>query len=133
MKLRVERFDYAGSYTLGLLYIDGTFECFVLEDTARGIESGGTKIDGQTAIPAGVYTVELTYSNRFKRVLPLIKDVPQFTGVRIHAGNSAEDTEGCLLVGRTCRKGWVGESRRAMDVLMHKLEVVGESVELEIV
>lgn len=132
MRLALDRFDYGATYTLGTLHLDGNFECFVLEDTVRGIEAGAEKVYGQTAIPAGKYKVSLTYSNRFKRVLPYIHDVPQFTGVRIHAGNTAEDTEGCLLVGRICRKGFVGESRRAMDVLIKKIEKVGGEIELEI-
>lgn len=94
--------------TIGTLTIDGAFQCHTLEDVQRA-----TKIRGKTAIPIGTYTVELTHSPRFsanyeKRGLgskmPLLIDVPQFSGVRIHIGNSAKDTDGCILVGDWNRK-----------------------------
>lgn len=76
---------------------------------------------GKTAIPAGFYLVQITYSPRFKVPLPLVEDVPGFTGIRIHAGNTDEDTEGCILVGRTSHADAIGESRLALEALMAKL------------
>lgn len=72
------------------------FICYTLEDVVRT----GPKIAGKTAIPAGEYQCTISYSARFKRPLPLLHNVPNFTGIRIHGGNTHENTEGCLLVGR---------------------------------
>lgn len=73
----------------------GNLLCLILEDVVRD----GPKVYGKTAIPPGRYRVVFTYSNRFQRELPLLMQVPNFTGILIHSGNSAKDTEGCLLPG----------------------------------
>ena len=88
------------------------------------------KIWGETAIPKGNYRVSLTWSNRFKRVLPLVQDVPGFEGIRIHAGNTSADTEGCLLVGLARTANGVGESRKAMELLMLKLKAAWDADKL---
>lgn len=91
--------------TFGRLYINGKPVCWTLEDEEREWADGkagltiAEKVYGKTAIPTGVYKVTITYSNRFKRELPLLIDVPEFSGVRIHPGNTTADTEGCVLVG----------------------------------
>jgi hypothetical protein len=95
-----------------------------LEDAVREIPGQPVsqwKVPRETAIPAGVYPVTLTVSNRFKVVLPLIGNVPGFEGVRIHAGNVIEDTEGCVLVGRTRFPKSIGESRLALQALLLRL------------
>ena len=79
--------------------VDGPPLFFVCEDTDRRLEDGGAKEKGITAIPRGRYKIALTMSGRFKRVLPELLDVPQFSGIRIHSGNTEVDTEGCLLPG----------------------------------
>ena len=94
-KVEIKRTFKGAEYTIGKLYIDGAYFCDTLEDTVRT----GEKIAGKTAIPAGTYKVKMTWSPRFKRYLPEILNVPNFSGVRIHAGNSALDTEGCVLLG----------------------------------
>jgi hypothetical protein len=99
--------------TLGKLYVNGVSLYYTLEDLERDV-----KIKGKTAIPKGKYKVSLTMSNRFKKVLPLLQNVPNFEGVRIHSGNTKEDTEGCILVGRTRTRNSVFDSRFAMDSLM---------------
>lgn len=82
--------------TTGQLYdAQGNFVCYVLEDLVRA----GPKVYAQTAIPAGTYRIQITRSPRFARDLPLLLDVPGFTGIRIHPGNDRDDTEGCLLPG----------------------------------
>lgn len=86
--------------TFGRLWIDGEMICTTLEDTDRKLEAGGVKIYGQTAIPRGRYRVVLSVSNRFKKLLPEVLAVPQFEGIRIHAGNTEADTDGCILVGQ---------------------------------
>ena len=108
VRIKVDRRYKKEGYTIGLLYVDGRLWCNTLEDTVR---PDGVKIQGQTAIPAGVYNVCLTMSPKFKRSLPLLDNVPNFTGVRIHAGNTAKDTEGCILVGENTKRGMVLNSR----------------------
>ena len=96
MKLVLQRTKLLPTKTLGNLSIDGKFYCFTLEDTLR---PEGVKVKGQTAIPAGIYKVCVTWSNRFRKPLPQILDVPGFDGIRLHGGNTDADTEGCVLVG----------------------------------
>jgi hypothetical protein len=94
MKLLLQRFHYEPEYTLGKLYVDGVYQCFVLEDTLREV-----KIQDETAIPAGNYRVIISVSPRFGKEYPRLLDVPGFDGVLIHSGNNSKDTSGCLLVG----------------------------------
>lgn len=132
MKLTLQRKWTTDKSTIGELCINGAFECFVLEDKLR---APGVKVPGQTAISAGTYQVALTYSNRFKVIMPLLINVPNFAGIRIHPGNSPVNTAGCLLVGRTRGADWIGESRAAYARLYNQLaRVVGkERVEIEII
>ena len=80
------------------------------------------KIKGVTAIPAGVYEVVVNFSQRFQRPLPLLLGVSNFDGVRIHAGNTDADTEGCLLVGKSKAADFIGGSRAAFDALFPKIQ-----------
>lgn len=96
MELKIMRQLRAVSASLGELYIDGVPYCYTLEDPVR---PPGVKVDRNTAIPPGRYRVTLTFSNRFQRILPELSDVPMFTGVRLHGGNTSADTEGCPLLG----------------------------------
>jgi hypothetical protein len=133
MELLLIRDQCGEQCTEGQLSVDGAFECFVLEDVVRG---AGEKIPGDTAIPAGRYQVIINHSNRFKRDLPLLLNVPNFEGVRIHPGNTAADTEGCILVGRKRVPGAIQESRLAFEPLFAKIEgaiAAGETVTIEIV
>lgn len=113
MKILATRNYKKPAYTIGMLYIDGALCCNTLEDRVREIAADGSgKIRGITAIPAGEYKVVVTYSPKFRRKLPLLVGVPHFDGIRIHAGNTADDTEGCILVGRNTARGRLTESRR---------------------
>lgn len=92
--------------TIGELFINNKFFCHVLEDQDRGLEFDMTieelkalKVKSQTAIPTGCYEIQITYSPRFKQNMPLLLNVPAYEGIRIHVGNSDEDTDGCLLTG----------------------------------
>jgi len=98
MKLTLKRYQTLNGTTLGRLFNGSTFICFTLEDQVRINEP---KVHGSTAIPAGVYQVTVTQSPRFGRLLPLLNNVPNFEGVRIHPGNTQRDTEGCILPGDT--------------------------------
>ncbi len=99
MNLRLFRDYFADDYTLGKLFLDDEFLGYTCEDSDRRLEEGGEKIHGKTAIPRGRYKVVTSLSNRFKRVMPEVLSVPGFSGVRIHAGNTSADTEGCPLLG----------------------------------
>jgi len=125
--LRIVREPSRDGATLGVLFVDGHFECFTLEDQIRA-----QKVPGQTAIPAGRYRVIVTPSYRFKRPLPLVVDVPGFAGVRIHPGNTIADTEGCVLVGRTRGEASIGESRKAFDALFPRIERATGDIWLDI-
>lgn len=134
MEIRVERIALRPTYTIGRLYINGKYTCDTLEDKVRDLKRE-PKVQGKTAIPEGKYLVRLTYSNRFKKVLPLLVDVPYFEGVRIHSGNDEDDTEGCILVGKNKEKGKVLESRVTMTSLMYDLQQAhnrNEKIEIEV-
>ena len=128
MELKLKRLYKKSDYTIGKLYVDGEYFCDTVEDTDRGLSQDmknstidAKKIYGKTAIPTGRYSVVLSYSNKFKKTLPLLKDVLGFSGVRIHSGNTAEDSLGCIIVGENKIKGGVINSRATMERLMAKL------------
>ena len=100
MNLLLKRIALKPDYTIGRLYIDGQYFCDTLEDAVRE-----EKIVGKTAILAGTYQVIVNRSPKFKRDLPLLLGVPNFEGIRIHRGNTAKDTSGCILVGENKVKG----------------------------
>lgn len=99
MNLTLIRDKFTSDFTLGTLSESGVFLGYTCEDTDRHMEVGGKKIHGRTAIPRGRYQCVLSKSARFKRVMPEVLNVPGFSGVRIHGGNTHEDTEGCPLLG----------------------------------
>lgn len=117
MKLTLKRIFKGEKYTIGKLYIDGEYFADTLEDPVRE-----EKIYGETAIPIGTYKVTITLSPRFRRWLPLLHDVPNFEGVRIHRGNTPEDTHGCILVGQNKIKGQVVNSAYTEIELMKRLK-----------
>lgn len=121
MELTLNRIFLGSSATIGELLINDKHLCDTLEDRVR---PEGEKVYGKTAIPEGTYEVKLTHSPRFKKTLPEILNVPNFSGIRIHTGNSSKDTEGCILVGTWDgeKEDWVGNSRIAFDELMTLLE-----------
>jgi len=116
--------------TVGQLFLEGTFECYTLEDTVR---LPGVKVPGETAIPAGVYPMVLDFSQRFQRTMPHVVDVPGFTGIRLHPGNAAVDTSGCILVGLARQTDWVSGSRFAFDHLFARLQGTAGPMRLAVV
>jgi hypothetical protein len=117
MKIEVKRLHRTENSTIGELTIDGKFECYTLEDKERDV-----KIKRETAIPKGTYKVIINQSNRFKKLLPLLINVPNFEGIRIHPGNSNHDTEGCILVGMNRSVDYITKSRKAFDSLFKKMQ-----------
>lgn len=131
MRLTLQRSPSDSACTIGRLSVDGTPMFWTLEDVVRN----GPKVFGQTAIPAGLYQVVITFSPHFQRDLPLLVNVPGFEGVRIHPGNVAADTEGCILVGMDKLADSIGHSRIAFDALFPKIQAAinaGEGVVLEV-
>ena len=127
MKIKVDRIYKGESYTIGKMYLNGEYFCDTLEDAIRPV-----KIPNETAIPAGTYKVEVTYSPRFKRNLPLLIDVPNYTGIRIHNGSNKDHTSGCILVGFNTSKGILSDSRKISDQLTNLLKSLSEPIEIEI-
>lgn len=107
--------------TIGRLCEGDEFLMFTCEDRVRPV--GEPKVPGETAIPTGTYKVVLDYSNRFKKGMPHVLDVPGFTGIRIHPGNTEADTEGCILVGMSKSVDGVHDSRHAFEMLMRRLKL----------
>lgn len=124
MEIEVQRLWKKTDYTVGRMYVNGIFFSNTLEDAVRDIADDGTgKVYGKTAIPAGRYKVVYGYSPKFKRRMPRLLDVPHFDGILIHAGNTAGDTLGCILVGLNTKKGVLTSSRHYSDMLNHRCEL----------
>lgn len=121
MNLEVVRRIFNKTNIIGDLYIDSVWFCYTLEDITRDV-----KVKHQTAIPYGEYSVILSLSTRFKRVLPEVLNVPGFAGIRIHSGNSEADTSGCILIGYQTNDKTIWESKNAVTDLVEKLTGVNE-------
>ena len=121
MKLTLKRIALRPTYTIGKLYIDDAYFCDTLEDTVRDtnksgkFDNGEQKIKGKTAIPYGTYEIKWTYSPRFKKYTPQLMNVQSFEGIRVHAGNTSADTEGCLILGEKKQVGKVLNSRATIN------------------
>ena len=134
MKINTYVIESGLDYTISKLFINDVYFCYIMEDKIRE-----EKIKGITAIPRGTYEVVITMSNRFKRLLPLLLNVPNYEGVRIHAGNTSEDTEGCLLpglsLGTVNEKRAVTNSRQAFEMVFKKIQSAldkGEKVTIKL-
>ena len=134
MNLYLYRKTFTDKCTIGELYINNEFECYTLEDVVRP-----EKIYGDTAIPRGTYDVDITFSGRFQKYLPILRGVSGFSGVRIHPGNTDGDTEGCILVGdiKIPEQNRINNSRSAMKRLFTAMmksisEVPNEKITLTI-
>ena len=149
MKLELIRRYCGNGYTIGKLYVDGVPFCDTLEPTDRGLTSSMTldeiksiKVNGKTAIPTGIYHVDLnSVSPRFKARswakiyggrVPRLQGVRGFDGVLIHPGNTADDTEGCILVGRNTEVGKLTDSKATYCKLFEMMDAVNEHIIIEI-
>lgn len=139
MKLQLKRRYKGTNYTIGDLYIDGEWFSNTLEDTDRNLtntmskdEIAKVKVYGKTAIPTGTYVVDMntvspkfgkrSWAQPYEGKVPRLQDVPGYEGVLIHPGNTADDTSGCILVGRNKVKGQVVESQNTFHSLMNILK-----------
>lgn len=140
MEISVNRRPSEHGCTVSDVYIGTRWQCVFIEDQVREVVNVPVtqwKIAGVTAIPSGRYRITITMSNRFKRLMPLVNNVPGFSGVRIHPGNTAADTEGCLLPGTSvgADNNMVVGSRVAYAALYAKIEAAlanGEEVWMDI-
>lgn len=138
MTLRLVREPSLQGTTFGVVFLNDRFECFSLEDEIREIPGAHPrvwKVPGETAIPAGRYRLTVTPSPRFKRPLPEVLNVPGFTGIRIHPGNSKADSEGCILLGAGREGVELRHSRVACDRVLAAIEsaeAAGEPVWLRV-
>lgn len=147
MELVLKRIAKKRDYTIGQLFVKEdvideystgekmTYVCDTLEPTWRDYAHGGHKIKGKSAIPEGRYPIVITFSPTFKMWLPLLVNVPMFSGIRIHAGNTVNDTQGCILVGLNLKKGMLLNSRKYVNIVKEKIVEAkgrGESVFIEI-
>ena len=134
MEIKVRRIAKRDTYTIGKLYINGTYECDTLEDKDRGLtkfmkleDIKSKKVYGKTAIPTGKYQVIWSYSAKFKKSLPLLLNVPSYEGIRIHSGNTDADTLGCILLGENKAIGKVLNSRIVCDKVLPKIKKACET------
>lgn len=143
MRILLQRHALKAGYTIGRMEINGRYFCDTLEDTDRGLRESMTedeiaalKVKGATAIPTGTYRIDMqTRSPRFGRVLPRLVSVKGYAGVLIHSGNTAADTEGCILVGENRERGKVLNSRATLEhllVFLRAAQAEGEKIELTI-
>lgn len=121
MIIKVDRLYKKENYTIGSLSINGQWICDTLEPHCIDW-SKEKKVFGVTAIPEGTYEVEMKKSRKFGKIMPFLKDVPQFTDVMIHTGNFSKHTQGCILVGFNTVRGLVLKSRDAFEKIMEKLD-----------
>ena len=142
MELKLQRRYRGDGYTIGNLYLDGAYFCDTLEDADRGLtqtmsaeEIRRIKVPHETAIPTGRYKVIVNLSPAKRRMLPRLTDVPGFSGILIHRGNTKSDSSGCILVGENRVKGKVINStpyeKQLVEILTEAQEQ-GEETAIEI-
>ena len=143
MFIELKRRYLGEQYTIGSLFINNEYFSDTIEDRVRDYnkdgdlaDAGETKVFGETAIPYGYYHIDLTMSPKFKRLLPILNNVPHFTGIRIHRGNTAGDSHGCIIPGENKVKGKVINSTKYEMLLIERLiEAIrkGEIITIEII
>ncbi len=124
MEIKVLRKEFSDESTIGELFVNEEFHCYTLEDFYR---EDGSKVFGKTAIPEGRYQVIVNHSNHFKKEMPLLISVPGYEGVRIHPGNTAADTLGCVLVGKNKGKDVISNCAGVFESLLTKIKTGTEN------
>lgn len=142
LKIVVERKYYKEEYTIGNMFIDGKWFCNTLEDKDRGLsqslslsQNKKLKVYGKTAIPKGVYDIEIYFWSKYRINVPLLKDVPAFTGILIHNGRDQNNTLGCILVGLNTIRGKLTDGKKYLTELTKIIKDAkskGEKVIIEI-
>lgn len=125
-ELRLKRIDFASSYTMGKLYYKDRCICDTLEDTYRDL-TNEKKVFGKTAIPNGMYEIRLNHSPKFGRTMPYLLNVPNFTYIMIHWGNTVYDTAGCVLVGKKSGYGILKDSKKTFQKVYELIKREGIS------
>ena len=135
----IKRMVFSNKSTIAELWVNGIFFCHMLEDKDRGLtqwmslqEIAAIKVPKATAIPRGMYHCKMTMSPRFGKMMPEILNVPGFVGARMHAGNDADDTEGCPLFGdyNPSKQDWVSNSTKRKDEFYELVNKVGGEYDL---
>lgn len=153
MKILIDRKWKKETYTIGKLYVDGILFCNSLEDKDRGLKQTDSlstiqskKVYAETAIPTGIYNVRMDikspkyssyswYKNLCGGCMPRLENVPGFSGILIHPGNTALDSSGCILVGKNTKVGQITDSKNTFSKLYKKMKKAydkGEKITLEI-
>ena len=121
-EVKIKRIAFKDIYTIGRITVDGLFISDSIEDKVRVLNSIEDKLYGETAIPAGTYKADIYFSKKFGYKVVRLFDVPYFSGIYIHKGNTAKDSHGCVIVGKNDKKGWVSNPTIAMNKLIEALE-----------
>ena len=132
--LELNRIAKKPLYTIGRLFVDGKYFCDTLEDRCRDLDKEEKVMNG-TAIPEGIYEVIVNVSAKVRRKLPLLLDVPHFSGIRIHRGNMDKDTSGCILVGENKQQGRVINStgyELKLTEMIEKAMLSGEKIVIQV-
>ena len=139
MELKVKRIEFTDESTIGELYINDKLAMYTLEDCDRGLKDDmpiegikAIKVHSLTAIPTGRYQLVMSFSNRFQKYLPEILNVKGFAGIRMHTGNKAADSEGCILVGKTKTKNFISGSKIAFEGLLKEIQRVEKTEKIYI-
>jgi hypothetical protein len=135
LQFTLDRYEFTDEYTIGKLYANGIFVCYTLEGCDRYLEDGGMKVQNNTAIPRGLYSMTVNFSERFQKKMPLIMNVPGFIGIRLHSDNSVANTDGSVLIGMSKIMDKVLESIEAVTIvieLINKAIIDGQSITIEI-
>lgn len=146
MRALLTRDEFTAIDTLGILEViddvgQRVFSCYTMEDEARPV---GVKITSKTCIHEGRYLIDVNYSNRFQRMMPVIYNVSEdysvqdakgarWTGIRIHAGNTEKDTDGCILVGANRSPHTVLDSRITFSKLFPLIMLTKRPMPFEII
>ena len=122
VNVNIKRLHFTDMYTIGKLYVNGVYICDTIEDKVRLLRSKYDKVYGETAVMSGTYEADIYFSKKFGYKVVRLFDVPYFSGIYIHKGNTAKDSLGCIIVGYNDKKGWVSRPTIAMNKLIEALE-----------